>query len=111
MAFSTASAPVFERKTVSIVVTGHVGESLHQPRRAGDLGVCVRACASPDRNVLAGDVQRVHEVELGEWVENLGVVVAKRHRANVAREVHEDVAVRVGTEGPMAGAAWSQTNS
>lgn len=48
--------------------------------------------------ILSGDFQRGHEVELPEWVEDFGVVVPKRHRADVAREIHEDVTVHVGTE-------------
>lgn len=92
---------VREEDGVHVVVGGDLSEPFHQPGRtrkpvAGRL-------AAGDVEVLARDLQRVDEVELRERLHNLRVVVPQRRGGDVAREVHEDVAVDVGAERSFGG--------
>ena len=85
---------VREEDGVHPVVTGNVRQAIHQPGRAGEIGV-----GAGRVEVLSRDFRGLDEIERRQRIEHFGVVVAQWHRADVAGPVHQDVTVHVGTEG------------
>jgi hypothetical protein len=92
-------AGVRQEHRVHAVLARVVDQPLHQLGRAGELGGLWRPAAA-GVEVLAGHLQRVHEVELLGAIHHLGVVVPQRGGGDVAGEIEQHVPVDVDAEGP-----------